>query len=129
MTYIEAVRILLSIAAAKCWYIDHLDIKGAFLYATLSNYAEVYMRLPRTPGVPEASGDIVKLRLSLNGRHQALRLWYELLAKRLKKIGFRRSIVNDAIFISTRHGQTVYIIVYVDGILVVGDREAIQSVK
>ena len=48
---------------------------------------------------------------------------------KLNMIGFRRSIVNDAIFISTRHGQTVNILVYVDEIIVVGDLEAVQGVK
>ena len=126
---IEAVRILLAIAAAKGWRVDHLDIKGAFLYAPLPKSVEVYIRLPKVPGVPEATGDIVKLRMSLYGLRQAPKLWYELLAKRLKGIGFRRSIVNDAVFISTRRGPPVYLLVYVDDILVVGDGAAIQDVK
>ena len=32
---IEAVRILLAVAVCKDWCVDHLDIKGAFLYALL----------------------------------------------------------------------------------------------
>ena len=88
---IEAVRILLAVAAAKGWCTDHLDIKGAFLYALLPPSEEVWVKLPTIPGVPQARGQVVKLRKSLYGLRQAPKLWYELLAKSLKKLGFRRS--------------------------------------
>ena len=87
---------------------DHLQINGAFLYVPLPKSAEVYIGLPRILGVPEASGDIFNLRLSLYRLHQAPKLRYELVEKKIKKIGFRRYIVEYAIFITTWHGQTVY---------------------
>ena len=40
---IEAVRILLAVATAKGWCTDHLDIKGAFLYALLPPSEEVWV--------------------------------------------------------------------------------------
>lgn len=126
---IEAVRILLAVAAANGWSVDHLDIKGAFLYALLPQSEEVWIKLPSIPGVPEASGQIVKLRKSLYGLRQAPKLWYELLATRLKKLGFRRSNTNDSLFIKADKGPQVYLLVYVDDILVVGDGETVQDVK
>lgn len=80
-------------------------------------------------GVPYASGAVVKLRKSLYGLHQAPKLWCELLAKSLKKIGFRPSKSTDSIFISTDRGRPVYLLVYVDDILVLGYRRAVQGVK
>ena len=126
---IEAVRILLAVAAAKGWCTDHLDIKGAFLYALLPASEEVWVKLPTVPGVPQARGQVVKLRKSLYGLRQAPKLWYELLARSLKKLGFRRSRTNDSLFISKSNGPPVYLLVYVDDILVVGDRAAVQGVK
>ena len=63
------------------------------------------------------------------GLRQAAKLWYELLAIKLKKIGFQCSSINNVIFISTRNGQTVYILVNINEIVIVGYLEAIQGVK
>ena len=126
---IEAVRILLAVAAAMDWCADHLDIKGAFLYALLPPSEEIWVKLPTVPGVPSASGGLVKLRKSLYGLRQAPKLWYELLARSLMKLGFRRSRTNDALLISMSDGPPVYLLVYVDDILVVGDRAAVKGVK
>lgn len=116
------------LAAAKGWVTDHLDIKSAFLYALLPESHRVWMRLPSVPGVSEASGRIVELLKSLYGVRQAPKLWYELLAKSQKKPRFCRSKINDSLFIST-HGPPIYLLVYVDDILVVADRAAVDDVK
>lgn len=50
-------------------------------------------------------------------------------AHNLKKLGFRRSRTNESLIISNDDGPPVYILVYVDNILVVGDRATIQEVK
>ena len=69
------------------------------------------------------------MRKSFYGLCQAPKLWYELLAKSLKKLGFRVARTSDALFISTSNSPPVYLLVYVDDILVVGDRAAVQGVK
>ena len=51
------------------------------------------------------------------------------MAKSMKKLGFRRAQTNDSLFISTSKGPQAYLLLYVDEILVVSDRAAVQGVK
>ena len=69
------------------------------------------------------------MRKSLFGLRQAPKFWYELFAISLKKLGFRRAQTNDSLFISTGKGPQVYLLVYVDDILVFRDWASVQCVK
>ena len=125
---IEAVRVLLAIAVSKDWSTDHLDIKGAFLYFLLPESDEAWLKLPTITRVSEASGSVVKFRKSLYGLRQSLKIWYKLLAKCLKRLGLRRSMTNESLFIGTS-GPPVYLLVYVDVIMVFGNSTAVKDVK
>ena len=126
---IEVVRILLAVAYAKGWEVHHVDIKGAFLYARLKETRPTYIRLPKLKFIPHANGLIVRLHKSLYGLRQAPKLWYQLLAQTLLKINFRRSRSTDCLFIGPDPERPVYLLVYVDDIMVVGDARNVQTVK
>lgn len=115
--------------AAKGWVIDLFGIKSAFLYALLRDSDRVWIHLPSVPGFPEFTRLIVKLRKSHFGLRQAPKLWNELLAKSLKIVWFRRSIINDSLFIRTTHCPPVYLLVYVDDIHVFGNGAVVNEVK
>lgn len=72
---IEIVRTLLSVAAAKSWDVEHLDIKSAFLYARFNKGTpEGYILLSNIPFIPYASCQIVRLLKALHGSFQAPKL-------------------------------------------------------
>lgn len=50
----ETVRLIISVAAVMRWTPDHIDMKGAFLYASLEDSEELWIRLPNIPGIFEA---------------------------------------------------------------------------
>lgn len=129
VTCIETVRILLAVAYAKAWKPHHVDIKGAFLYSLLSTTDAVWIKLPRIEGVPSANGQIVKLRKSLYGLRQAPKLWYKLFTSVLKKNGFRRSDINDCLFMKKTNIEVVYLLLYVDDILLFGEDSDVIAVK
>lgn len=64
------------VATAKVREVDQLDVKGAFLHATLPDSDREWIRLPTIKGVPSVSGQIVLLHKSLNGLRHAPKLWY-----------------------------------------------------
>ena len=126
---IELVRLIITIAIRSGLVINQLDVKGAFLHALLPESDCIWIYLPKVEGVPNANGRIVKLRKSLYGLRQAPKLWYSHHANALEKIGFRRSQNCDCLFIINESSSPVYIVAYVDDLLVVGPRTLVDKVK
>lgn len=71
----------------------------------------------------------MKLRKSLYGLRQAPKLWYKLFTSLLLKNGFSRSSVNDCLFQKTTKNRVIYLLLYVDDILLFGEEDNISSVK
>ena len=126
---IELVRVLLSVAVANDWVIVQVDIKGAFLHADLPEDEEIYVRLPKLACLGSLSGQIVKLRRSLYGLRQAPKLWYKYFSDALFKVGFRRSMASDCLFLANLPSGRAYIIVYVDDLLIFGSEQIVSDVK
>lgn len=125
---IELVRTLMAVAVAQDWCCDHMDIKGAFLCATLPEKDIVYIRLPSIPGIASVNGQVVLLRRSLYGLRQAAKLWYGELCKTLERIGLRRSQVSECLFISATN-EKIYVVVYVDDLLIIGTSPTVEKFK
>ena len=64
---IELVRVILAVAAALGWKVEHFDIKGAFLHADLPDSDRISIRLPNIDGFKTASVQYVRLKKSLYG--------------------------------------------------------------
>ena len=84
----EAFRCLMAIASKRKYYINHLDIKTAYLNGDVEE--ELYMTLP--PGLSVTDERLVcRLKKSLYGLKQAARQWYLKLSTSLLELGFVQS--------------------------------------
>eukprot|EP00253_Pinus_taeda_P002554 PITA_02554 len=74
---------------------------------------------------------VCKLVKSLYGLKQALRAWYEKLTEHLLKLNFNHFDLGDATLFVKKGGKiVVYLVVYVDGLLMTGNNESyVASVK
>jgi hypothetical protein len=109
------VRAILSLALSRNWAIHQLDVKNAFLHGTLLE--TVYCSQP-TGFVDAAHPDLVcRLNRSLYGLKQALRAWYSRFASYLASIGFVEAKSDTSLFIYRRGEDTVYLLLYVDDIV------------
>lgn len=126
---IELVRLLLAVSVVKSFVVDQLDVKSAFLHADLPATDNIWVKLPKISGISRADGSLVKLRKSLYGLRQAPKLWYELLAKTLSLVGFSRSHCSECLFMSGSGTRPVYIVAYVDDLLVIGDKTSVKKAK
>ena len=74
---------------------------------------------------------VCKLVKSLYGLKQAPRAWYEKLNGHLLKLNFKHYDLDDAALFVNKVGKTiVYILVYVDDLLMTGNNESyIASIK
>jgi histone deacetylase 1/2 len=99
-----------------------LDVKNALLHVILEE--EVYIRQP--PGYEDdrKPGYVCKLDKALYGLKQAPRAWYSRLSTQLVKLGFVASKSDMSLFIYHKLDITIYMLIYVDDIIVVSSSEA-----
>ncbi|KAL3838972.1 hypothetical protein ACJIZ3_023563 [Penstemon smallii] len=113
-----SIRLVLSIATSLNWQITQLDIQNAFLHGSIDE--SVFMSQP--PGFihPDYPTYVCKLNHALYGLKQAPRAWYEKLSSRLIELGFMVSKSDTSLFIYRRNNVILYILVYVDDIVLTG---------
>jgi hypothetical protein len=121
------LRTLLSIVAAENLELHQLDVKTAFLNGELDE--DLWMEEPE--GFRE-KGPLYgcHLKKALYGLRQAPRTWHARLKKELEADGFRASAADPGLFIK-RDGQNwIYVLVWVDDMLLAGKKTAdLEKVK
>ena len=121
------IRALLALAAAEDMEVHQLDIKTAFLNGELEE--TIYMQQPQGYG-EGGPNTVCHLHKSLYGLKQSPRAWNTKLKQELESMGFIASEADPGLFSAQYKAGTVYILVYVDDILVVAKNLAdVQSVK
>jgi len=118
-------RALFAVAAAMDWEVHHVDVKTAFLNAKMDK--EKWIKLPDGTE-PGKADEVFRLNRALYGTKQAGRLWGIKLDKELKAMGAVRSKVDPCLYTCSHlvHGL-VYILVYVDDLIVAGQRASTGS--
>ncbi|XP_071676645.1 uncharacterized protein [Lolium perenne] len=116
------IRLLLSLAVTRGWHLRQLDIQNAFLNGVLEE--EVYMRQPPGFQDPDRPHHLCRLVKAIYGLKQAPRAWHTRLSGVLATLGFVPSTADTSLFIFQRSDVTVYLLVYVDDIIVISSSVA-----
>ena len=111
------IRLLLSMALTHGWHLRQLDIQNAFLHGVLKE--EVFMCQPPGFEDPSQPNFLCRLEKALYGLKQAPRAWHARLSSVLLGLGFTPSTADTSLFILRRRDITLYLLVYVDDIIVV----------
>ena len=116
------IRLLLSLAVTYGWSLRQLNVHNAFLHGVLEE--EVYMRQP--PGFvdPTRPHHLCRLVKALYGLKQAPRAWHARLGSVLRAHGFVPSTADTSLFLLQRPEVTMYLLVYVDDIILVSSSVA-----
>jgi hypothetical protein len=119
------IHLVLSIAVANGWSLRQLDINNAFLQCTLAE--TVYMAQP--PGFIDSDNPthVCKLHKAIYGLKQAPRAWYQELRKFLMDSDFRNSHSDTSLFILQLDTKLLYLLVYVDDIILMGNNANLVS--
>jgi len=119
------IRLLLSLAVSRNWSLRQIDIQNAFLHGVLDE--DVYMRQP--PGFKDSAHPnfLCKLDKSLYGLKQAPRAWFSRLSGMLIKLGFQASKADVSLFIFTQDSLQIYILIYVDDIIIVSSSSSVTD--
>ena len=116
------IRLLLSLAVSRGWFLRQLDIQNAFLNGILDE--EVFMRQPPGFEDPQRPHHLCHLDKALYVLKQAPRAWHARLGAVLRQQGFVLSHADTSLFILHRPDVTVYLLVYVDDIIVLSSADS-----
>ncbi|KAK1677491.1 hypothetical protein QYE76_038339 [Lolium multiflorum] len=110
------IRLILSMAVSRGWHLRQLDIQNAFLNGVLEE--EVFMH--QLPGFEDSTRPryLCRLQKAIYGLKQAPRAWHARLSSVLGTLGFRASTADTSLFILRRADLTMFLLVYVDDIMV-----------
>jgi hypothetical protein len=120
---LAAARLMFALGATCNAEIEQMDVSGAFLYGDLEE--EIYMRPP--PGLEEPDGKVWRLKKSLYGLKQAPRTWCKALQKVLIEEGFVASKIEPTLYILHKDGESMYVLVFVDDLLMVTTSKALSK--
>lgn len=114
----NTIRVLLALAVHFNWPILPLDVSNAFLHGNLIE--EVYMEQPYGFVNPTLPDHVCRLHKALYDLNQAPRAWFTRLKQALLHLGFEESLVDASLFTYHHCDIHLYILVYVDDILITG---------
>jgi hypothetical protein len=139
---VHTILTALTVAACNREYeLGKIDVKGAFIQTEMSGmpvyikcrgqlkelivseYPE-YAKFVGTDGILYC-----KLRKALYGCVQASKLWYEKLKNFLLRQGYKRCEVDPCLFRRVHGDKTYLLVVYVDDILIIAEREEIVRLE
>ena len=118
----STMRIIFTLAVSYGWDIQQIDINNAFLNGDLKE--AVFMEQP--PGFIDdcQPHHVCQLRKALYGLKQAPRAWFHKLKGALIEWGFHSSSSDVSFFIKRSGTDVIFLLVYVDDILITGSNES-----
>lgn len=116
------IRLILTLALNHHWGLHQLDVNNGFLNGLL--HETIYMQQP--PRFSSQDKSLVcKLDKALYGLKQAPRQWFERLQSTLLQFGFHTSQCDPSLFIYKKDKNVVYLLVYVDDIIITGSSNSL----
>ncbi|KAG8480057.1 hypothetical protein CXB51_025173 [Gossypium anomalum] len=119
------IRVILSIAVSRRWSLRQVDVNNAFLNGDLDT--EVFMQQPPDFVQYDSTGQpfVCRLKKALYGLRQAHRAWFDKLKRFLVLIGFVVSKSDASLFIRITSESVLYVLVYVDDIIITGSDSSV----
>jgi hypothetical protein len=116
------IRLVLSVAVYQGWSLHQLDVQNTFIHCVLEEHD--FMRQPLGFEDHTRPNYNCKLDKALYGLKQAPRVWYSRLSMKLQCLGFLPSKTDISLFIYKKGTVTIYLLVYVDDIIVTSSSSA-----
>ena len=114
------------------WEAEIIDIKTAFLYGNLEE--EIYLKIPdgykKYTSKKIDKNDCLILDQAIYGLVQAARQFFKKMIEGLeKKMNVVQSMYDQCLLIRNDRNGTIIVCLYIDDMLCVGDKEAIDAFK
>jgi hypothetical protein len=118
----STMRILVSLAAQKCWVIYHLDVKSAFLKGDITEV--VFCKQPPGYACPGQEHLVYRLYKALYGLHQSQRAWHAKIDDELQTLGLTPCTSDPGLYVSSTGDLLILLIIYVDDLMITGNDAA-----
>ena len=126
----STVRLVLAIMSQHGAYIHQLDVKSAFLNGKLDDEDNLYLNPPEGLELGVKRGQALKMLKAMYGFKRAPKIWSKTWNAVMHRLKFVQLKSEECFYFIDIEGSTVYVLVYVDDILVVGITEgAVLAVK
>ena len=119
----DTIRMVVQIAAHDNMLIHQLDVKTAYLNAPID--CEIYLKPPEGFGATDDENNLLVWRLnkSLYGLKQSGRNWNFVLSDFFRSLNFQQSNVDACLFMKTQESGAVYIVIWVDDLVIAASNE------
>jgi hypothetical protein len=114
----EAVWLLLALAAQNGWEVHHMDVKMTFLNGELQE--EAFVEQASSFTIEGQEHKVFKLHKALYGLHQAPRAWNQKLDDDLRILGFEKCPSEYAMYCRGASADRLIVGVYVDDLVITG---------
>jgi hypothetical protein len=118
-------RILIIFIIVMGFHSMIIDVETAFLYGEFEEGEEIYMECPK--GMPRFGDECLLLQKTIYGLVQSGRQYFKKFTSVLTKLGFEGGQVDPCLMMKKSDKGIVYIAIYVDDCLMVGDKAAIDD--
>lgn len=122
---VAMVRVILSLVVLNGWKLHQLDVKNAFLNGHLNE--TIFMEQPPSFINPQFLKQVCKLSKALYCLKQAPRAWFQRLSTFLTTDDFTCSLADTSLFIYAQNSCIMYLLFYVDDLILTGNNESIIS--
>ena len=119
------VRIILVLLITRRYKAIIVDVETAFLHGILEEGEEIYMDCPE--GMEHQEDECVLLEKTIYGLVQSARAYYKKFTAVLLEEGFTQSAADPCLYVRRDKKGVVYLAMYVDDCLCVGDEEALKD--
>jgi hypothetical protein len=116
------IHVILSVVVTKGWSLSQLDVKNVFLHGVLEE--GVYMRQPSGYERMSSPHFVCKLDKAVYRLTQAPWAWYSRLSTKLLQLNFKSSKADSSLFYYHKGNVTMFVLVYVDDIIVASSSSA-----
>jgi len=117
------IRTVLAIAASRNWSTKQLDVSNAFLHGHLKE--QVFYQQPTGFIDKDKPNVVCLLDRSMYGLRQAPRAWFDWFAAFIRTLGFTATRSNSSLFTLHHGNNIVYLLLYVDDIVLTGSAPAL----
>lgn len=114
---------VLSMTVSKGFVLRQLDVTNAFLQEELDEL--VFMKQPPSYEDKNLPTYVCRFKKAIYDLKEAPRTWYACLSNFLICIGFQNSIIAASLFVCNIYEYKVWILVYVDDLIVTGDNSRV----